>query len=216
MLRLERLARPATRQHPHAPAHQAGAFLLFLPPLARPFSPSSGARRAIFRPGLIEPVSRATAALRPEPTGPCPTGPAPTVPASSEAKESEHQPPRPTPRKRLRWRLGRGLTRLSASSAGPLNRVAALSPGGAFLLPRAVPWLHAAVTLLSRSAWLNHPAGIPTQLGPQHLAPLPPAGLSLSRQHPAPSPGWPRGCVIPERPWSKRHARRSLSFPPRN
>ena len=178
---------------------------------------------AIFWAGLIEPVSRATAALGPEPTGPCPTGRAPTVPASSEAKESEHQPPRPTPRKRLRWRLGRGLTRLSASSAGPLNRVASghskLSrslPGWGFLLPRAVPWLHAAVTLPSRSAWLNHPAGIPTQLGPQHLAPLPPAGLSLSPQHPAPSPGWPRGCVVPERPWSKRHARRSLSFPPRN
>jgi hypothetical protein len=51
-------------------------------------------------------LSRHWRPLGPEPTGQCPTGPAPAVPASS-AKESEHQPPRPRLRKRLRRRVGR-------------------------------------------------------------------------------------------------------------
>ena len=180
-----RISAPAPHRQLRLRDHCCGSIAMCI--FARPFSPSSGARRAIFLPGLIEPVSRATAALRPEPTGPCPTGPAPTVPASSEAKESEHQPPRPTPRKRLRWRLGRGLTRLSASSAArstgwpAATATAPLSPrAGLFAAPRralASRCRHAAVTVrLAKSSPRASQRNWARDTWPRY----PPAGLSLS------------------------------------
>jgi hypothetical protein len=57
--------------------------------------------------GLIEMVSRTTSAIGPEPTVPVPDGASADSATVLAARESEHQPPRPTRRKRLR-RVGRG------------------------------------------------------------------------------------------------------------
>ena len=56
--------------------------------------------------GLIETVSRATSAIGPESTVPVPDGASADSARVLAARESEHQPPRPTRRKRLRRELG--------------------------------------------------------------------------------------------------------------
>ena len=64
---------------------------------------------AIFWAGLIEPVSRATAALRTRADRPVPDGASAdcaSVPTGQRKRASTSAPP---PRKRLRWRFGRGL-----------------------------------------------------------------------------------------------------------
>jgi hypothetical protein len=57
--------------------------------------------------GLIETVSRATTAIGPEPIVPVPDGASADSASVLAARESEHQPLRPTRRKRLRC-VGRG------------------------------------------------------------------------------------------------------------
>src|SRR6516162_5371662 len=64
---------------------------------------------AIFWAGLIEPVSRATAALRTRADRPVPDGASAdcaSVPTGQRKRASTSAPP---PRKRLRWRFRRGL-----------------------------------------------------------------------------------------------------------
>ncbi len=57
---------------------------------------------------LIETVSRTTSAIGPEPIVPVPDGASADSASVLAARESERQPPRPTQRKRLRLRVGRG------------------------------------------------------------------------------------------------------------
>jgi hypothetical protein len=64
--------------------------------------------RVYIKCGLIETVSRATTAIGPEPIAPVPDGASADSASVLAARESEHQPPRPTRRKRLRCD-GRGL-----------------------------------------------------------------------------------------------------------
>lgn len=78
---------------------------------------------AIFWAGLIEPVSRATAALRTRADRPVPDGASAdcaSVPTGQRKRASTSAPP---PRKRLRWRFGRGLL----SRALPMCRSNALT-----------------------------------------------------------------------------------------
>jgi len=62
--------------------------------------------RVYIKGGLIETVSRATSARGPESTVPVPDGVSADSARVLAARESEHQPPRPTRRKRLRRELG--------------------------------------------------------------------------------------------------------------
>jgi hypothetical protein len=64
------------------------------------------AARVYIKGGLIETVSRATSAIGPESTVPVPDGASADSASVLAARESEHQPPRPTRRKRLRRELG--------------------------------------------------------------------------------------------------------------
>jgi hypothetical protein len=73
-----------------------------------PISPSrelgSPPARRYIKGGLIETVSRTTSAIGPEPIVPVPDGASADSASVLAARESEHQPPRPTRRKRLRPR----------------------------------------------------------------------------------------------------------------
>ena len=76
---------------------------------AQPYPDSSPSRelgplpaRVSIKGGLIETVSRATSAIGPEPIVPVPDGASADSASVLAARESEHQPPRPTRRKRLR------------------------------------------------------------------------------------------------------------------
>jgi hypothetical protein len=62
--------------------------------------------RVYIKGGLIETVSRAMSAIGPEATVPVPDGASADSASVLAARESEHQPPRPTRRKRLRRELG--------------------------------------------------------------------------------------------------------------
>jgi hypothetical protein len=62
--------------------------------------------RVYIKGGLIETVSRATSAIGHESTVPVPDGASADSASVLAARESDHQPPRPTRRKRLRRELG--------------------------------------------------------------------------------------------------------------
>ena len=83
-------------------------------------------------------------------------------------------------------------------NVGVVIRPSLRVPGGAFCCVLGI-------TLASRFGWHNDPPrAFPTKLGPRHLAPLPPAGLSLSPQHPAPCAGGPHRAALTARPQPAR------------
>ncbi len=103
--------------------------------------------------GLIETVSRATSIIGPEPIVPVPDGASADSAVVLAARESERQPPRPTPRKRLRRELGAVGVKVTKPSLFYLWRKCGLC--GVNLEKRIGP-LHVFIVEAARDRGLHH------------------------------------------------------------